>query len=391
MNTQQDHIVQEQPVETAVRRRRFTVGFPASTEAGELRFPITPEGVEQLTRSGLGVFVEKEAGHPIHYSDARYAEAGAITGSRAEALSADIVVSLAQLSLADTQLLRKGSMLLTLNSRRKLTPEFVKSLLKHHVTCIELEKISLAGGKHPFADVLLEVDGRAAMALASATLLRNDLGKGILLGGVPGVISCEVMIVGSDIGARAAAAAAVAMGAQVKMFDNDVYGLRQAVASVGAAVATSVVQPHVLENALRSADVIIASPAVGFDEFTSRQMSLAKKGVVLVDIGPVCKTMFPTEEQIFIGSGLPTIKPGCRACFRAVGNAAPRTAAMALTNTLVESLGRLGQLDGALSLLPADEGLRPAVCTFMGKAINADYARVAGVRPIDLNLLLSCS
>ncbi|MCM1022112.1 MAG: hypothetical protein NC343_07415 [Muribaculum sp.] len=391
MSLQQEHITEPQLAETATQRRRISIGFLSSAEAGELRFPITPEGAELLINYGFTIMIQEGAGAPIHYPDQRYIQAGAMISKRSETLHADIVVSMAQLQLADVALLRKGAMLLSLISQHSLSSEFVTSLLKRHVTFVALEKIVAPNGNRPFADVLLEIDGRAAMAVASAILLRPEYGKGILLGGIPGVIPCEIMIIGSGLGARAAATAAIGVGAQVRMFDNDVYGLRETTKQFGSAVATSVLQPHVVENALRSADVVIASPARGFNGFSAEQLSKAKKGVVLIDISPLNTAIFPSEKQMPVVNTRPSQIPGQRVCFRSIGNAAPRTAAMAMSNTLINSFAPLAKLDGNLSLVQTEPGIQAAVCTFMGKAVNVEFARAAGQRPIELNLLLSCS
>lgn len=388
---EQDYTPQPQPVETQVRKKRLSIGFPSSVDTGELRFPITPEGVGHLSDIGMQALVESGAGSSIHYSDVRYAEAGAIVGKRADTLMADIVVSMGQLSASDVSMLRKGTVLLSMLGQQRLTPEFVNCLLKRHVAFVALERIVTSVGQHPFADILLEIDGRAAMAVASAILLQPDFGKGILLGGVPGVIPCEVVVIGSNVGARAAAMAAVGMGAQVKMLDNDVYGLRCASQVLGSAVATSVLNPHVVDNALCSADVVIATPTANPCEFTAEQLARAKKGVVFIDLNPLSASVFPSVRQMPITYKQPKQEPGQRFCFRCVGNAAPRTAAMALSNTIINSFSCLGKLDGALSLIRVDAGIQAAVCTFMGKAVNAEFARAAGVRPIEMGLLLSCS
>ncbi|WP_302589958.1 hypothetical protein [uncultured Muribaculum sp.] len=388
---EQDFTTRPQPVENSVRRKRLSIGFPSSADAGELRFPITPEGVGRLSAMGMQILIESGAGAPIHYSDARYVEAGAMVGKRADTLMADIVVSLGALTVGDLLLLRKGAMLLSLLSQQKLSSEFVKKLLQRHVAFVALERIAYDSGQFPFADILLEVDGRAAMAVASAFLLKSGFGKGILLGGVSGVIPCEVVIIGSNVGARAAAMAAVGMGAQVKMLDNDVYGLRCASLALGPAVATSVLHPNVVDNALRSADVVISTPISDFSEFTADQLSRAKKGVVFIDLNPLSASVFPTLRQVPLTSAGLLQEPGRGFCFRAVGNAAPRTAAMALSNTIINSFSCLEKLDGALSLIRVDAGVQSAVCTFMGKAVNAEFAQAAGVRPIDMGLLLSCS
>ncbi len=115
--------------------------------------------------------------------------------------------------------------------------------MKRNIVALAIDLIGDPEGHTPFADILNEIDGRAAIAIASSMLASPAHGKGILLGGVAGIIPCEVLILGAGIAGRAAAASALGLGASVRMLDNDVYRLRRAAELPGCCVATSVMHP----------------------------------------------------------------------------------------------------------------------------------------------------
>ncbi|MDE5929885.1 MAG: alanine dehydrogenase, partial [Muribaculaceae bacterium] len=127
-----------------------------------------------------------------------------------------------------------------------------------YINCIALDLIENSDSRKPFADILNEIDGRAALAIASSLLADSVHGKGILMGGVAGIVPCEVTVLGSGFDALAAARTAIGLGATVRMFDNDSYSLREADRMLGPAVITSAMHPRVLVSALRSADVVVA-------------------------------------------------------------------------------------------------------------------------------------
>ena len=143
------------------------------------------------------------------------------------------------------------AMLLTLLHPSMQDPATIAVLLKRSITAIALDLVEDRRGMTPFADILSEIDGRAAVALASSMLADPTAGKGILLGGVTGIVACETTIIGSGIAACAAARSAAGLGATVRMFDNDVYSLRRAIRELGQQVIGSALHPHVLHNALR--------------------------------------------------------------------------------------------------------------------------------------------
>lgn len=377
-------------VMTAPRRQLFTIGLPAVDNSTERRFPLTPEGAGLLTEAGFRVKLQQGASSSIHYTDNRYMKAGAEIVSRPTALACDIVIHLAPPAPADIRQMKRGAMLLGLFNPAGITADAVKELLRRHVTTIALHRITDRDSHTPFADILAEIDGRAAMALCSSLLARPDHGKGILLGGVAGIIPCEVTMIGSGIAARAAAASAIGLGATVRMLDNDVYRLREATVTAGPGIITSSIHPHVLENALRSADVVIATEVSPRYTVDSSMVDVMKKGVIVMDLNPDESQAFPSLPKIDIirAAGASFTE---RVCYTGIGNAVPRTAAMALSNTLLPMMNRIARCESitdAARLLP---DLHKAVYTFMGKAVDPAVAKIAGTRPMDINLLLNCS
>lgn len=392
-------IPQEQPVETMTSRRYITLGLPAGSTRGERRFPLTPEGASMLAERGFEVRLESGAADCIHFADDAYRRAGARIVSRAEALDCDIVLHLPAISADDARRLKSGSVLLSLSHLEGRTPEAVAELLKRHIITIALDLITDDNDNRPFADILAEVDGRAALAIASSLLADPVHGKGILLGGIAAIVPCEVTIIGSDLAAVAAARTAIGLGATVRMFDNDVYSLREAIRSLSGAAGTSVIasalHPRVFASALRSADIVIATPTRHPLEISSDLVAEMKRGVIAFDLtGRRSRPVFPGLKQIDLADapGYPcSANSLAAACYINAGSAVPRTAAMALTTTLMTLLDDVLVCEGISNALRFNSGLARAALTFLGKAVNADIARIVGCQPIDINLFLQFS
>lgn len=388
------HTPLEQPAPVLTSRQRLTIGLPKSTDSGERRFPLTPEGVTILIERGFEIRMEIGAAASIHYDDTRYERCGAVVTTRSEALACDIVISMAPLAAHDIRMLRRGAMLLTMLQPERQSAPAIRELLRRHVIAIALDLVTDRDGNTPFADILSEIDGRAAMTVAASMLTDTENGKGILLGGVAGIVPCEVTVIGSGIAACAASRAASGAGATVRMFDNNVYSLRRAARELGTWVIASAMHPNVLDHALRSADVVIATdvdtntPPVDSDE-----VSRMKSGVVVFDISGTPGRMFPSLPLIDSSDtgSVRNLSSTPRVCYINAGNIVPRTAAMAMTNCLTTMLASLQGCDGtsnALKLLP---GLQCAAYTFLGKAVNRKIAEIAGIRPVDINIFLTLS
>lgn len=383
-------IQSEQPEAIVAGRRRFSIGLPESVSEGENRFPLTPEAVQELVERGFTVRMERGAARSIHYPDERYENCGAEIVERPEALGCDIVIHLAPLPPADVERLRRGAMTLTLLRGKKYTPAAVKALLQRSVISVALDCVKDKRGHHPFADIMAEVDGRAAISAASAMLADAGSGKGILLGGITGIVPCEVAIFGSGLAAIAAARSAIGFGAQVRLFDDDVYSLRDALRQLGTSAIGSALHRHVVEGALRTADIVIAT-AMGRTYPIGRDLvATMKRGVLVFDLTDNPGEAFPSLPVADLGLGPRQPDEGRYCCVNA-GCAVPRTSAMALSNTLMAMLGEILTSDGVTNALKLSPGLQAGVLTFLGRPVNAALAAMVGLRPLDLALFIQMS
>ena len=374
--------------------RQAVIGLPASRGMLDHRFPLTPEGAGMLVARGFRVKMERGAAEHIHYSDDAYARCGVEITERAETLAADIIVYLPALDIADARMIKRGSLLLTFMHATEDDADVLRTLLKRHVIARALELLTDDAGRYPFADILREIDGRAAIAIASSLLADAIHGKGILLGGVAGVVPCEVMIIGADMAAIAAAQTAIGMGAIVKIFDNNVYRLRDAQRMLGPGATGSSLHPRVFESALRSADIVIATDAAGQAGIVDASLTgVMKRGVICFDLTGNPGSAFPSLQVIDLDLASPsdTSSGPTRLCYVNAGNAVPRTVAMALGNTFVTMLDDILVCDGVANALKINAGLRAAAFTFLGKCVNRRVARLLGIRAVDINLFLQFS
>lgn len=372
-----------QEVATATPRRTFSIGLPRSSDHSECRFPVTPEAARLLTEQGFILRMEKGAADVIHYPSASYEREGVEICPRSEVLRCDIVIHLAPMTPADIRRMRRGAMLLTLMSLCRQTSESVHELLKRSIIAIALDRISDSEGNLPIADILAEIEGRAAIARAASLLADPKHGKGILLGGVAGVVPCEVTVIGSDIAACAAARSAAGVGAVVRMFDHDIYRLRRAMRELGSSAIGASLHPRGLLSALRTADVVVYTDITPGPGITAEMIAEMKRGVIVFDLGPGCGKAFPGLPVVDLSRQAPvdiSATGTTRACYVGAGSSVPRTAAMAMSDALIMILRDIVTCEGvnnALKLLP---GLQRAAYTFLGKAVDPDIAALAGTR-----------
>ncbi len=385
---------QEQPLETATCHRGFSIGLPTCDNPSERRFPLTPEAAGQLIERGFRVKMQEGAADCIHYTDNQYMRAGVSVGTREEALGCDIVIYLAPPEPSDVRKMRRGAMLLTLLKPSYQKAAAVKELLRRHIIAIAIDLIEDERGCTPFADILAEIDGRASMAIASSLLADSQRGKGILLGGVAGIVPCETLIIGSGIAACAAARSAVGLGAMVRMYDNDVYSLRRASQELGAWVITSSLHPRTLDNALRSADVVVVCGTHEPFSVSRDVVETMKRGVVTFDLASDDGSAFPSMTAVDlaqVSAAEGAAGTGGRVCFVHAGCAVARTAAMALSNTFLTLMQSIVTCDGVSNALKLHPGMQKATFTFFGKIVNPRIASEMGIRNVDISIYLTLS
>lgn len=382
----------EQLLEIAVNRNQISIGLPKSDNPADRRFPLTPEAAKMLVDKGFIVKMQEGGAQSIHYTDYRYQQCGVDIVERGEALKCDIVISLSAIDPIDARLLRRGAMLFTMFDSAVKDERMLKMLIHNNITTVALDLVEDGRGNRPFSDILSEISGRASIALASSLLADPEHGKGILLGGIAGIVPCEVTILGSGMDACAAASSAIGLGAMVRMFDNDVYRLRAALRGLGPGVSGSALHPHVLQGALRSADVVIATDLRPGLTISADVVDDMKKGVIIFDLDSIHPT-FPSLPQIDPGYGITPADTdiGIRPCYVHPENGVPRTAAMALSNALLTMLNDFTACDGSVNALMLTRGMQKAALTFMGKPVNTTVARITGMRHVDIKLIIQFS
>lgn len=387
----------EQPCEVLQSKRKVTLGLPAANSPSERRFPLTPECAAMLCERGFEVKMEAGAADVIHIGDDVYRQGGVKITDRSEALQCDIVIHLPALGADDAARIKTGAVLLGLLHAEQQTAKALHALARRHVIGIALDMVCDDAGHCPFADILAEVDGRAAMATASSLLADPIHGKGILLGGIAGIVPCEVTIIGSGIAARSAARSALGLGATVRMFDNDVYRLREALHELGHGNVTgSAMHPRVFASSLRTADVVVATPTRYPVEIGREAVDEMKRGVIAFDLARnEVSPVFPSLCCIDLAEADPgecNPRYHVRTCYVNAGSAVPRTAAMALSTTLLTLFDDIVVCDGLSNAIRFNKGLRDAVYIFRDKVVNPRIARIMGLSgSIDINLLIQFS
>lgn len=388
----------EQPLLADVRNPGITLGLPANPNNVERRFPLTPEAVDSLVNDfHFKVFIEKGAGHEIHYNDSAYASHGAILTDRTTALGCDIVISAAPLSSFDIKSMRRNAALWTLLRPSVMSRQMLEALNRKGIITLSLTSLAMADGHRPFHDILAEVEGTAAIVVAAGMLADSVHGKGILFGGVTGIIPCEIVIIGADTAGIAAARTALGLGATVRLFDNDPCRLRHAGNVLNGNIIGSSLHRKVYLHALTSADVIVNTlepdhtrPA----RIDSTEINILKKGALLFDLFGDEEPVFPALRQTDLSPALDS-RPSLteRICFINPGSAVPRTTAMALSNTLMPLLQKLAVSADHTFMDAArmDPFIRTGLITFAGKLINRQAAEATGLNWIDPEILLRLS
>ena len=381
---------QEQLLGIKPGSRHLSIGLPAEHNGGEKRFPLTPEGVALLTREGFAVLIERGAGEGIKYSDLHYTEAGAQAVESGEVFRCDVVLKITPLNEEEAASIRPSGLLLTLLQPQYQSASVLKVLMQKRVTAVAIDRVVDDKGRYLFADILDEIDGRAAIVLASELLSNRSGGKGVLLGGVPGVAAAEVLIIGGGLAGRAAARAASGLGALVRIFDNDFYRLRATQLEVGPSVFTSNMHPHVLENAMRSADVVIGTEVPDRGRLGMNYVEMMKRGALLFDLcmdqGGCFETSSCSEapcNKVYEQCGV------LHYCLSSVGSAVARTASMALSNLLVPLLMELNDPAMLYGHIKTDDRLRNAVYLFGGKLTHKELSLRLGLPYYDMALFMS--
>jgi alanine dehydrogenase len=384
---------QEALKKTGGRGKELVIGIPKEDSLQEKRVALVPEAVALLVARGHQVLVETGAGREAHYTDSDYSESGAhIVYDRRQVFQAGLVVKVEPPSLEEVELLNNRSILISALQWSVQQEGLLEALMAKRITAIAWDFIQNDNGIFPLVRAMGEIAGNTSM-LVAAELLSGPFGRGTMLGGVSGVRPSEVVIIGAGTVAEFATRAALGLGATVKLFDNSPHRLIRLQNAIGQRLWTSTIQPSVLSEALRSADVAIGalrgngprSPLIVSEPMVSGM----RKGAVVVDVtidrGGCFETSRVTshERPTFIEMDV------IHYCVPNIPSRVSRTASKALSNIFAPLLLELGDDGGVESAARQNRLARSGIYLFNGVVTHEGIAREAGLPYKDLDLLLA--
>ena len=371
------------------------IGVPKENKDIDKRVPLTPESVALLVSLGYRVLVESGAGLPINYSDTYYAESGAeIVDTAKEAFQADIVLKILPPTIVEVEMMKKGSVVFSFLYLHSLTKPLLDLMLKKRINAAAYELMNDDTGISPFITSVSEIEGSTSINLAAELLSNTHGGKGILLGGIPGISPTEVVIIGAGVAGTMAARSAMAMGASVKVFDNDINKLRNIRHELGEPLFTSTLQPNVLRNVFRSADVVIGAMQyinkIHFYRISSDLISEMKKGAIIIDLRmaqggcfeTTIEACLPNHPSIFEKHGV------LHFCEMSLSSRVARTASIALSNIFFALFTAMADSGGVDHFAMFDRGFAAGYYTYSGKIVNAYVANNFNLPVSDIGLYL---
>ncbi|MBQ0139708.1 MAG: alanine dehydrogenase [Kurthia sp.] len=315
------------------------IGIPKEIKNNENRVAITPAGVVNFKVSGHDVVVEKNAGIGSGFNDEEYIEAGAEIVDQAGAWDVDMVMKVKEPVSSEYKFFSEGLILFTYLHLAP-EPELTKALIDSKVTAIAYETVQLRNRSLPLLTPMSEVAGRMATQIGAQYLEKQEGGKGILLGGVPGVARGKVAIIGGGMAGANAAKIAIGMGADVTVVDLSPERLRELDDQFGTDIHTLISNPYNIANVVKEADLVIGAvliPGAKAPKLVSEEMIKSMTpGSVVVDIAIDQGGIFETSDRITTHDEPTYVKHGV--VHYAVANmpgAVPRTATIALTNNTV--------------------------------------------------------
>jgi len=359
------------------------IGVPKEIKNNEHRIAMVPAGVETICRAGHEVLVEKGAGLGSGIPDDRYIAAGAkiINGPKDIFAKAELIVKIKEPQPAEYAFLREGQILFTFfhfAASRALT----EAMLKSKIIAFAYETLQTADGELPCLTPMSEVAGRMAVHEGAKYLEEPMKGRGILLGGVPGVYPAEVIILGAGVVGANACKMAAGLGANVTILDVNLNRLRYLDEIMPPNVHTLMSNAHTVRNSVQKADLVISSVLIRGGKapqlITRELLKTMKPGAVIVDVaidqGGSLETSKPTthDQPTYVVDDI------VHYCVTNMPGAVARTSTYALTNATLPYILMLVDrgIDGALK---SSHEMRRALNMFKGEITIQEVAQTFGL------------
>jgi alanine dehydrogenase len=357
------------------------IGIPKEIKNHEYRVGATPAMVKALVDAGHRVMVEKEAGEKIGFTDEHYRLAGgAIVQSAAEVYEAEMIIKVKEPQPEEYSLLKREQILFCYLHLAP-DPHQTRALLEKEVIGIAYETVKDVNNRLPLLTPMSEIAGRISVQVGATCLQMANGGKGVLLGGIPGVSPGRVLILGGGVVGTEAAKMAIGLGADVTIVDKSLTRLRELDAIFGSSLKTLYSTPQILDEVIGSMDLVIGAvliPGKTAPKLLKREhLKKMSKGSVIVDVsidqGGTCETSRPTthSEPTYVIDGV------LHYCVTNMPGACARTATIGLTNATIEYALKIAN-KGYKKALLEDRFLREGLNVALGKVTNEAVATDLG-------------
>jgi alanine dehydrogenase len=326
------------------------IGVPKEIKILEYRVGMTPSGVKELASDGHEVFVETNAGMGIGMTDHDYTNAGATIMATAKDVFdiAELVVKVKEPQLKECEMLRKDQVLFTY-LHLAADPDQAAALVKSGVTAIAYETVTASDGSLPLLTPMSEVAGRLSIQAGAFSLQKANGGRGVLLGGVPGVMPGQVLVIGGGVSGTHAAEMAIGLGAEVTILDRSITRLRQLNDIFGSRINTQYSTKDAIDSLVVESDLVIGAVLIAGAAapklVTKEHVKAMRSGAVMVDISIDQGGCFETSRPTTHAEPTYVIDDVVHYCVTNMPGAVPRTSTFALTNAtlpFVKALAGMG-------------------------------------------------
>ncbi|MDG1850123.1 MAG: alanine dehydrogenase [Flavobacteriales bacterium] len=373
----QEEFLMPQPevLELSTKKQSLFIGITKECAFQENRVPLVPEAVGLLVSNGHKVYIETEAGKSSFFTDQEYSEAGAkICYDVKEVYEADIILKVEPPTIEELDNFKHNQCLISALQLKTQTAGYFKKLMEKKVTAVAFDYIKDETNMFPIVRSMSEIAGTSSILIAAELLSTSAGGRGMLMGGIPGVRPTRVVIIGAGTVAEYAARSAMALGASVSVFDNSISRLRRIQNDLNFPIATSILQPKVLEKALKRADVAIGAlraqegrtPCVISDDMVQKMKSKSVIVDVSIDQGGCFETSEVTthENPTFTKHGV------IHYCVPNVASRVAKTASFSLSNIIAPTLLKVGDGGGVQGMLLRSPNIRGGVYVYNGILTN---------------------
>jgi alanine dehydrogenase len=356
------------------------VGVPAETKTGENRVAMTPDGVRELVAAGHTVIIEAGAGDGSSITDAEFVAAGARTGSVDDAWGAELVVKVKEPQEAEFRFLRDDLVLFTY-LHLAAYPEVAGALLDARTTALAYETVQLDSGALPLLAPMSEVAGRMATQIGAHYLERENGGRGVLLGGAPGVRPARVVVLGAGNVGWNSAWIAQGMEAEVILLDKNLDRLRWVDQIHRGRIMTLASNRGAVERAVAEADLVIGAILVPGGRapmvVTADMVAGMKKGAVIVDVAVDQGGCIETTRETTHADPVYVIDDVLHYAVGNIPGAVPHTSTYALTNATLSYVLEVAER-GVRTAVERDPSLAGGVTTVAGQVTNEAVAEALG-------------